>query len=470
MDSMQQETPRRSQTPTRRNGNAGRQAMDGDATLRRRQSATRQPSATRGGADMPQRGGSSSRRPARRAAGVEPARRGPNRHQPRPPRAPEPDYDYDDDFEYDDELEEDYDEFRPAGAGASIPLIPAVVVLLVCIAASVFITRTIVLRTEGADAGTQAAASSTQTTSSQGSATGTTASSGDATATTTDATVSSDAATTSSSGTFKAQPGNGVKSPWTTSGTFTSGDATLDEEVKDFCDGIATSDMGQDTAALEVYKGISWSLYVERDDAQNPSGKDWRIEYARKYYEHDNSGNCYEFAAFLGYCLQYLGFDDAIGEAVIVQLQSGDWGDHGLVFVTNTDGSKCLCDTSLGTNGWMLPISTYNYEIKDFENVSSASGMSGTSDTSDYSDYDETGSGTGTTSGTSDYDEYGTTTTGYDSTGYGTDAGTTTTTTTGTTGYGTGIGTTTTGYDATGTTTTTTGGGTGTTTTTTSTY
>ena len=173
----------------------------------------------------------------------------------------------------------------------------------------------------------------------------------------------------STSGDAKSAATKGVKSPWTESGTFTTGDSTLDEEVKEFCDGIATSDMDIDTAALEVYKGVSWSTYVERDDAQHPSGKNWRIEFARQYYENGCSGNCYEFAPFLGYCLQYLGFEDAHGEAVLIQLKSGDWGDHGLVFVTNTDGRSCLCDTSLGTNGWMLDETAYNYEIQDLENA-----------------------------------------------------------------------------------------------------
>ena len=127
--------------------------------------------------------------------------------------------------------------------------------------------------------------------------------------------------------------------------------------------------MDIDTAALEVYKGIAWSDYVERDEAQHPSGKDWRIVYARQYYENDCSGNCYEFAAFLGYCLQYLGFDDAHAEVILIELESGDWGDHGIVFVTNTDGTSCICDTSRGTNGWMLKDTVYNMEIQDVENA-----------------------------------------------------------------------------------------------------
>lgn len=161
----------------------------------------------------------------------------------------------------------------------------------------------------------------------------------------------------------------GVESPWTQSGTFSSGDGVLDSEVKAFCDARANSSTPRDNAAMEVYKGIAWSEYVERDDAQKPSGKDWRIEYARKYYEHDCTGNCYEFAAFLSYCLQYMGYDDAKAEAVVVELASGDWGDHGLVFLTSPDGGSCLIDTSRGTNGWMLPQSSYNYKVQDFESA-----------------------------------------------------------------------------------------------------
>jgi hypothetical protein len=160
----------------------------------------------------------------------------------------------------------------------------------------------------------------------------------------------------------------GVESKWTSSGRFTTGDETLDQEVKDFCDGIVKEGQSQEDAVMAVYTAIAWSEYVERDDAQNPSGENWRIEYARKYYEHDCSGNCYEFAAFLGYCLRYMGLEDAVSQAVLVQLQSGSWGDHGIVYVTSLDGRSCLCDTSLGVDGYMLDADSYNVQIRDVEN------------------------------------------------------------------------------------------------------
>lgn len=161
----------------------------------------------------------------------------------------------------------------------------------------------------------------------------------------------------------------GVESPWTSSGTYTSGDTVLDGEVKAFCDSIADSSMNREDAMLLVYEGIAWSDYVERDDAQHPAGKDWRAQYARMYYEHDCSGNCYEFAAFLSYCMQYMGYDDAQAEGIIIELESGSWGDHGIVFVTNTDGSKCICDTARGTDGYMISTDAYNYQVQDFENA-----------------------------------------------------------------------------------------------------
>lgn len=162
---------------------------------------------------------------------------------------------------------------------------------------------------------------------------------------------------------------SGVEDQWVDSGTYTTGDEVLDTEVKAFCDSHANSSMSRDAAMLEVYKAVAWSPYVERDEAQHPSGKNWRINFARMYYENGCSGNCYEFAAFLQYCMQYLGYDDAVAEGVAIELASGNWGEHGIVYVTNTDGTACLCDTSRGTDGYMLSKDVYNVKIEDFENA-----------------------------------------------------------------------------------------------------
>lgn len=159
----------------------------------------------------------------------------------------------------------------------------------------------------------------------------------------------------------------GVESPWTSTGRFTSGDSTLDTEVKEFCDKNGPSTMSRDEAALSIYKAIAWADYVERDNAQHPSGSDWRITYARQYYENDCSGNCYEFAAFLMYCLRYMGYDDAMAEGIEIELQSGNWGDHGIVFLTDNDGNDVLCDTARGTDAYMVSTDIYNYRIVDFE-------------------------------------------------------------------------------------------------------
>ncbi|MBR3235603.1 MAG: hypothetical protein IKG11_08305 [Atopobiaceae bacterium] len=164
-----------------------------------------------------------------------------------------------------------------------------------------------------------------------------------------------------------AKANEGVESPWTKTGRFTSGDATLDKYVKTFCDKNSDTSMTQDKAAFEVYKAIAWSDYVERDAAQDPRGEDWRIVFAKQYYENDQSGNCYEYASFISYCLQYLGFTDAIAQGVEIEMESGSWGDHGIVYVTNTDGTECIIDTARGTNGWMISPDTYNMRLLDFE-------------------------------------------------------------------------------------------------------
>lgn len=157
----------------------------------------------------------------------------------------------------------------------------------------------------------------------------------------------------------------GVEDPWLKEGKFSTGDTVLDKAVKEFCDGVADTSLSQTDAALAVYKQVAWSDYVERDAAQSPTGADWRQRFARMYADNDNSGNCYEFGAFLMYCLRYLGYEDALAQGILVKLESGDWGDHCVVYVTNTDGSPCLCDTSRGTDGWMLPEDSYSVQIVD---------------------------------------------------------------------------------------------------------
>lgn len=332
---------------------------------------------------------SSTSQSPNRAAGVAPTPRGANRHASRSRQAYKNRADAREEY-----MEDEWYEEEPGRRGVRVPLIPALFVLILCVGATAFATRYLVLRTHGlaqtgvtasqaasqqADGGTNAQTSSVATTVDQDTSnySNTEESTADSTnsndsASTNDSTstsTSSTSSTTNESGSFTAKAGNGVKDPWLKSGVFSSGDETLDEEVKTFCDGIANTDMDLATAALEVYKGVAWSEYVERDDAQHPAGPDWRIEYARKYYEHDCSGNCYEFASFLSFCLQYLGYTDAHAEGVLIEKQSGDWGDHGLVFVTNLDGTPSLCDTSKGTDGWMLKDTVYNIQMQDFESA-----------------------------------------------------------------------------------------------------
>ena len=258
---------------------------------------------------------------------------------------------------------------RPPRRRSGVPVVVVILLVIITGVASVLITRAVLspqITTAQREAESAKSQISTLTkqlekmsgTSKQGDSSGSNSS---------DSTSANDSSSSTDS---KKSTTEGVEDPWVESGTYTSGDAVLDGEVKAFCDSIADkSSMDQDTALLEVYKAIAWSDYVERDSAQQPSGKNWRTEFARMYYENNCSGNCYEFASFLSFCLQYLGLSDATSEGVLVQLQEGGWGDHGIVFVTNTDGSKCICDTARGVNAWMIPESSYNVQIQDFENA-----------------------------------------------------------------------------------------------------
>ena len=156
----------------------------------------------------------------------------------------------------------------------------------------------------------------------------------------------------------------GVEDPWVPSGRWSSGDPVLDGYVKEFCDGQVKEGLDFSDNAYNMYLSISWSNYVERDDNQNPQGQQWAYQNARSYWEM-GGGNCFEFSAFLSFCMQYFGYADAHAEPLVILFQSGNWGDHCIVFVTNKDGSQCLLDTARGSNGWMVPANAYTYEVNN---------------------------------------------------------------------------------------------------------
>ena len=183
--------------------------------------------------------------------------------------------------------------------------------------------------------------------------------------------VSSEAAASSDA----AAQQQGVSSPWTADGTFTTGDNTLDTYIKNICDGHSTEGASFDSNAYETYLYVSRTDYVERSNNQSPWGEGWDVEYAKQYFEEGQTGNCFNYAAVVEYILKYFGYSDAEAEPCVVGLESGDWGDHGLVFVTNKiDNKRCLIDSSLSANGWMLDADSYQYDIRNIGQNSTIQG------------------------------------------------------------------------------------------------
>lgn len=177
---------------------------------------------------------------------------------------------------------------------------------------------------------------------------------------------SSSSSSSSSSVSNSAAALKSVEDPWVESKVFTTGDAELDANIKELCDNESEAGLSASENAYRAYIAVAWSNYQERDDNQNPQGPDWTLTYAKQWFANGNSGNCYELTATTQYVLQYFGYSDAKAEPCFVELESGDMGDHGLVFVTDiTDGSPRIVDDALGTNGWMLDEDALSYQIKD---------------------------------------------------------------------------------------------------------
>ena len=167
----------------------------------------------------------------------------------------------------------------------------------------------------------------------------------------------------------------GVESPWTDNGRFSTGDSALDEYIKKLCDSHTESGATFDKGAYDTYIYVSRTDYVERENNQSPWGETWDVEYAKQYFEEGEKGNCYNFAAVTEYVLKYFGYSDAEAEPCIVKLESGAWGDHGLVFVTNkVDGKQCMVDDALSADGWMLDINSYDFDVRNIAQNSTIKG------------------------------------------------------------------------------------------------
>ena len=169
---------------------------------------------------------------------------------------------------------------------------------------------------------------------------------------------------------------SGVEDPWVPSGRFATGDGELDRMIKDFCDANSSDDLSVEENAFNAYCIAAWYEFQERDNNQYPTGPNWDVEYAKQAL-NENSVNCYEQVAFAEYVLKYFGYADVYAEPCFILRQSGDYGDHGLLYVTDMDGRKCLCDPAFGANGWMLDADIYTVKLMDVGQDPSEFGIAG---------------------------------------------------------------------------------------------
>ena len=157
----------------------------------------------------------------------------------------------------------------------------------------------------------------------------------------------------------------GLDDPWVLSGKFTTGDAELDEFVKGICDSNSTSS-DPSVNALNAYKVVLGYDYEERDDNQYISNAGWDLDFAIQFMQ-SKGGNCFNNSAMMQWVCRYFGYDDATAVPIVVLMQSGNWSDHGAVFVTDIyhDGKPCVIDDALFEDGWMMDGDTYTYSVID---------------------------------------------------------------------------------------------------------
>ena len=164
---------------------------------------------------------------------------------------------------------------------------------------------------------------------------------------------------------------NGVESPYTYSGYFSTGNDELDLQVKTFCDAIADPTLEARDNAQRVFEKIVQSQnYTMRSASDKPGGPEWYLVCAEQYFASatpdqglPGSGDYYDYAAAISYCLRYFGFSDAL--AVPLTDATGTSFGQAVVVVTDVSGTSCVCDPSKPYAGWMLDSYSQNLIVEN---------------------------------------------------------------------------------------------------------
>ena len=162
----------------------------------------------------------------------------------------------------------------------------------------------------------------------------------------------------------------GLEDKWLASGLFTTGNKELDAQVRDFCDALTVEGSSARDNANNVFNTIVWSQYEERGPNEQPSGTEWTIASARHYFStaspadgQPGSGDVYDFAAAISFCLRYFGFYDAYAIPIVKGTLATGQTNSALVIVSDEYGQACVCDPTLAAEGFMLDRGLYTIVV-----------------------------------------------------------------------------------------------------------
>ena len=172
----------------------------------------------------------------------------------------------------------------------------------------------------------------------------------------------------------------GVDDPWNASGSFTVEDEELDAYIRDYCDAHTMEGDTAEQAAERTYDDVVQSSYLYRVD--KPMGLDWVARSAREFFRSgaetgEYQGDAYEFSAVMALCLRYFDYGDAIAVPIVYsESEEGQEGSALCLVTDKTTGMQCVCDPTLGTEGWMLPRTGYSILVDDIgQNLDPARGL-----------------------------------------------------------------------------------------------
>ena len=149
------------------------------------------------------------------------------------------------------------------------------------------------------------------------------------------------------------------------SGRYTTGNSSLDAELRKVMKKVSTNNMAKKTRLKKCFQYVYKNCKYRADVKRAVGSSSWDKNAAYKMLS-TKKGNCYHFAAAFTYLAKKCGYDAKTVSGYIYYTKNGVYFRHGWTEITMTDGSKRVCDPEIQYLNY-IDGRTNNYFYRTYE-------------------------------------------------------------------------------------------------------